>query len=264
MTMLKGIILKDNIMRNLYLAVFIMIIAVGCVSNEEGRNIRRTSAAGAGGGALLGLALGAAVGEPGLGMAAGAASGAAAGAMYEYDQTRQDRRAKMVSESIGGAKKGETAGTAGKRHLDDFIGEWNLSIWALDAQGNRINANGKAKGVLESTEVAKIEVTDVKANGYDAVLSGVSILKYSPENGFEMENNSSVTETRKFVGEYVPENNLYQFYPSINKDGETITGVIRSNIRIELRVSGKNLITASTFSMKEGKEIKIQEYRFTK
>lgn len=240
------------------------LIGIGCVSNEEGRNIARGSAVGAAGGALLGLAMGAAVGEPGLGMAVGGAYGAAAGGVYEYDQARKDRRAKMVADSVGGAEKGETPDGAGKRHFEDFIGEWHISIWALDASGNKITATGRAKGVMGERDQLELSFFDVKSPGYDTVVTGTSLITLSLESGFRLENSSSLTETRQFVGEYIPKFNLYNFYPSINEDGMTITGVIRSNIRIELKVAGSSLMMASTYSIKEGREVKIQEYRFTR
>ena len=82
--------------------------------------------------------MGALTGDAGLavaGAAAGAAAGGAAGGMYMYDQSRDDRRTKMLADSIGGAKKGESADAAGKRHLQDFTGDWNLSIWSLNLDG---------------------------------------------------------------------------------------------------------------------------------
>lgn len=248
------------------IALYLMVTIIGCAT-EEGRQAGRGAGIGAAGGAALGLAMGAMTGEAGFaaaGAAAGAMAGAAAGGMYMYDQSRDDRRTKMLADSIGGAQKGETADDAGKRHLDDFLGDWKLDIWALDAQGNRITAAGQAKGVLEGRETARIDYTDITAQGYDPI-SGSSVLTYSPSKGFALENTFSVTSgPRTYVGEYIPAKNAYNFYPSTNKDGETITGVIRSNVRIEMRVSGNNLIVAETFTVKDGKETMIQSYRFTK
>ena len=61
-----------------------------------------------------------------------------------YDQSRDDRRTQTIADSIGGAKQGERADDAGKRHLADFTGDWNLNIWALNADGSKINAAGQA------------------------------------------------------------------------------------------------------------------------
>ena len=79
---------------------------VGCESADEERRVKKGARAGAVGGALMGVTLGAVSGDAGLavaGAAAGAAIGGAGGAMYEYDQARDDRRTKMLADSIGGA-----------------------------------------------------------------------------------------------------------------------------------------------------------------
>ncbi len=247
---------------------FMAFTIVGCATDQEGQQVRRGAGAGALAGGALGLTLGVISGEPGFaaaGAAAGAAVGGASGAMYMYDQSRDDRRTKMLADSIGGAKKGETVDDAGKRHLEDFLGDWDLDIWALDAEGKKTTARGKAKGVLESKETARIEYKDIVAPGYDQEITGVSVLSYSPSKGFSLENKFSVTPgVRTYVGEYIPDKNAYNFYPSTNKEGQTITGVIRSNVRIELRVSGSNLMVAETYTMIDGKEVKMQSYRFTK
>lgn len=198
-----------------------------------------------------------------MGFAAGAAYGAAAGSFYEYDQVRDDRRTKQITDAIGGAKAGETADEAGKRHLQDFIGDWNLEIWALDADGNKITATGKAKVVMTSKETLQIDYTDIKSPGYNQELTGSSVVKSSPNNGFIVENKFSVSpDVRRLVGEYVPDKNASNFYPSTNKEGQTITGVVRANVRIELRVSGSNLVVAETYTVHNGKEVKMQSYRF--
>jgi len=247
---------------------FMASIIAGCATPEEGQNVKRGAGVGAAGGALLGLTMGALTGDAGLavaGAAAGAVAGAGAGAMYEYDQTREDRRTQVLADSIGGAQKGETVDDAGKRHLEDFMGDWNLDIWALDADGKKITATGQAKGVLESREAARIQYMDIKSPGYDQTISGYSLFGYSPGKGFSLENQFSVSpDVRTYVGEYIPNNNAYNFYPSMSEEGKTITGVIRSNVRIELRISGGNLMVAETYTIMDGKEVKMQSYRFTK
>jgi len=261
----KGEKMKSKIAIGI-IALYLAVTVIGCAT-EEGRQAGRGAGIGAAGGAALGLAMGAMPGEAGFaaaGAAAGAMAGAAAGGMYMYDQSRDDRRTKMLADSIGGAQKGETADDAGKRHLDDFLGDWKLDIWTLNAQGNKLTATGRAIGILEGKETARIDYANITAEGFDPI-SGSSVLTYSPSKGFTLENNfSAVQGSRTYVGEYLPAENAYNFYPSTNKDGETITGVIRSNVRIAMRVSGNNLIVAETYTLKDGKETMMQSYRFTK
>ena len=97
------------------------------------------------------------------------------------------------------------------------------------------------------------------------VFSGSSVITYSANSGFSIENQFSATEgTRRYVGEYIPADNAYNFYPSQNIEGETVTGVIRSNVRFQLRASSPNLVVAETFAMVDGKEVQLQQYRFTR
>ena len=85
-----------------------VVMLAGCANTPEGEAARRGAGYGAAGGALVGLAMGAATGNSRIaaaGAVAGAAAGAGAGAMYEYGQSREDNRTKMLADSIGGAKK---------------------------------------------------------------------------------------------------------------------------------------------------------------
>ena len=111
--------------------IALLILVCGC-ETPEGESAKRGAKYGAIGGAALGLGLGALTGDAELaarGAAAGAMVGAASGAMYEYDQHREDNRTEVMADAIGGARAGETVDDAGKRHLEDFIGEWNINIW---------------------------------------------------------------------------------------------------------------------------------------
>jgi len=258
---------RNNLVYYVGIGIIVTLLA-SCGNTPEGESAKKGAKYGAAGGALLGLAMGATTGSSKIaaaGAAAGAVAGAGAGAMYEYDQSRQDRRTQTLADSIGGAKKGETADDAGKRHLDDFIGEWNLDIWVLAEDGKKITAKGKAKGVLEAKTKARIDYQEIRVDGYDDIVTGFSILDYDGESGFSLENTFSVSnETLKFVGEYIPQNNAYNYYLSGANGGKTMTGIVRSNVRVEVRISGSNLWVAETYTMVDGKEVKIQSYRFTK
>ncbi len=248
--------------------VLIIALVVGCATSQEGQDVKRGTAIGAVGGAAVGLTLGALTGDAGMaaaGAAAGAVAGGAAGGMYMYDQSRDDRRTNTLADAIGGAKAGETADDAGKRHLSDFTGDWNVDIWALDANGQKITAKGKAKAMLTSKDTLTIEYSDIESAGLNQDITGSSVITYSAENGFAIENKFNISpEPRKFVGEYVPDKNAYNFYPTTNVEGKTVTGVIRSNVRIEMRATGTNLAVAETYTIHEGKEVKMQSYRFTR
>ena len=106
-----------NALKKIVYALLITACLAGCTTTEGGQEARRGAGYGAAGGAVLGLALGATTGNGSYalaGAAAGAIAGGAAGGMYMYDQSRDDKRTKMLADSLGGAQKGETVETAGK------------------------------------------------------------------------------------------------------------------------------------------------------
>ena len=245
-----------------------MALPVGCKRNPDDDQVR-AGVAGAGVGAVAGLALGAIAGDAAMGAKLGAVAGGTSGVAYEYDSRRADRRNKELTTAIaanqqGAVPQGETVAQTGTRHLDDFLGEWNISAWAMKGDGTKLNGTGKAKVVMDTKESARFTITDIKAEGSDQTFDGSALLGYSEKNGFTLENSSSAyTEARKYVGEYLPEKNAYNFYPTDASSNTGATGITRSNIRLEVRASG-NMITINTYSMIDGQEIQIQSYRFTK
>jgi len=81
--------------------IIVMLAAfmAACATDGERKQIGKGAGVGAAVGGAIGLALGAATGDAGFavaGAAAGAAVGAGSGAMYEYDQTREDRRTQTI------------------------------------------------------------------------------------------------------------------------------------------------------------------------
>ena len=72
-------------------------------------------------------------------------------------QSDQEKKSISKATAIGagggallGLAMGATTGDgAGKRHLDDFIGQWAVDNWVLDGNGNKMTGGAEAKGVLE-------------------------------------------------------------------------------------------------------------------
>jgi hypothetical protein len=107
--------------------------------------------------------------------------------MYMYDQSRDDRRTKMLADSIGGAKQGETSDAAGKRHFQDFLGDWNIDIWALNPDGSKLNGSARGKAIMENADSLRLEFSDVHIDGSSQNLTGNASIAYSDKSGFTME-----------------------------------------------------------------------------
>jgi hypothetical protein len=59
--------------------------------------------------------------------------------------------------------------------------------------------------------------------------------------------------------------NAYNFYLTNPTDGEMVAGgILRSNVRVELRIVGSSLWLAEAFTLIDGREEKVQSYRLTR
>lgn len=245
---------------------------------KEKRRAKKGAKWGAAGGAITGLALGALTGDAKLaaaGAVAGGVVGAGAGAKYEYDQGKQDDRTQMMAEAIaaqGGttvvveAPKGATVGEVGKQHMADFLGDWKVDVWVLGPEGKRVSAKGTAKGIAAGENATRILYRDIKAEGYDLVVSGYLLMSYDPGQGFFLENSFSTSdEVVRMVGEYQVDKNAYNYYLLGDEGGEMVQGeIVRSALRVEVRVASPSIFVAESYVLLDGEEVQVQNYRFTK
>jgi hypothetical protein len=232
-------------------------------------------------GGTLGLAMGAATGDKRMaaaGAAVGAAAGAGAGAMCEYDQGKQDDRTQIVADAIaapkseGSATAGtaaspqETVGDIGRRKMRDFLGDWKLDIWVLGADGQRITASGTSQGLDAGENATRLIYREITAEGIEGSYGGYSLLTYDPGQGFFLENSFSTTgEVVEFVGEYLPDKNAFNYYMTTGSGEEMVSGgIIRSAVRVEIRTSGPAIFVAETYTLIDGEEVQVQQYRFTR
>jgi len=261
---------KQSSMHTLkFLSVLLMITLVSaCATTEGGKEAGKGARWGAAGGAVLGLALGAATGDKKMmlaGAATGAAVGGASGAMYEYGQHRDDKRNKTLADAIAGSKSGGDSGRVMSNPLEGFIGEWNVNAWGLMPDGKKITAKGRGKGVLTARDTAKIDYFDIKADGYDKTLNGYAIINFDEKDGLTLTTYGPDNKVdAKFVGEYVAEQKKFNFYLTDSESGNTVTGILKSDIRMEVRIAGTNLWIVETYTLLDGKDTQIQSYRFSK
>ena len=247
-------------------------------------------------GALAGAALGALSGNAG----AGAVSGAVSGGVYMYDQSRRDDRTMMIADAISSNKtpaqnpmpegtstappaastttttqaraasqprqQQVTVGDLGRNGLQNFVGDWNLATWSLAADGSRLAGTGSARVFAADQNAVQIVITDFNAPDFpEATGGGNVLLSYQPGRGFTLESDFAFSdEALRFIGEYRADAGDYSFYFVGGSGGETVTGVLRSSVRVEVRSSGAASWVAATYSYVDGKDTQVQSYQFTR
>ena len=263
----------------------------GLIQNDDVRSGART-------GAVAGAALGALSGNAG----AGAVGGAVSGGVYMYDQSRRDDRTRMLADSISSNNSNAqnelpdgalippptrssttttntqarttsqprqqqlTVGDVGRNGLKNLVGDWDLATWSLATDGSRLAGTGSATVLAADQNAVRIVITDFNAPDFPEATGGANVLlSYQPGRGFSLESDFAFSdEVLRFVGEYRADSGIYNFYLVGASGGETMTGVIRSSVRVEIRSSGSALWVADTFSYVDGKETQVQSYRFTR
>ncbi|WP_299790738.1 glycine zipper domain-containing protein [uncultured Shewanella sp.] len=263
-------------MRKTLLAALCVSLLSGCASTNDGEQDRnRGLKTGAAGGAILGLALGAAAGDASLaakGAMVGAAAGGAAGAAADYQNDREDHRNANGSKNINinGLGNGTTPNAPQLSgvpqswdRLNDFSGDWQINVWALLDDGNRIEATGMAKGSLAKTTVAQLQFEQLNVDGVAHELTGQIQLGYTPAGGYSLETDFSNNEMMRFSGEFQGSSQRYSYYP-VGVEGQTLSGDERNNMRVELRFAGKDVFLVDTYTQVKGTEVQIQSYRFTR
>ncbi len=249
--------------------LLVSALAAGCASTaSEDKGANQGIKTGAISGALVGLTMGALTGDASLAMKGavmGGVTGGAAGAVADYENSREDHRTETLAAAIAQPKATQTTSadtTKHTQHLDKLVGQWRVDIWTLDKQGNKLYADGKALGSLNSTSEAKISLNDIKVKGSQAVLTGETLIGYSHNTGHTLKASTSVSEGEvSFSGEYQPNHNRYNFYPvsQVNR-----TDIHPSQLRVEMRFACSQVWLVETYLEKDGKEQQIQSYRFTK
>ena len=252
----------------LFSALLLTALLSACAT-EGGQEAGKGARWGAAGGAAVGLALGAVTGDKQMmlaGAATGAAVGGASGAMYEYGQHRDDKRNKALAEAIASSKSGGSSSDKPVANpLEGFMGNWNVNAWGLMPDGGKITAKGKGKGILTEADTARVDYFDIKAEGYEKALNGYAIIHFDEKNGLSLTTYGPDNEVdARFVGEYIAEQKKFNFYLTDSKSSNTITGVLKTDIRMEVRFVGANLWMVDTYTLIDGKDTQIQSYRFSK
>ena len=155
---------------------------------------------------------------------------------------------------------------AGRIGLANFIGDWNLDMWSLATDGSKLEGKGAATGTAEGENATRIMITEFKAAAFPAATGGGQILlSFEPGKGFLMVSNFSHSdEVLRFSGRYQADTGKYVFYLMVGSAGKTATGITRSSVRVEIHSTDAASWVADTFASVDGKNTRIQSYRFTR
>lgn len=250
------------IIRNLAVGLSLLSL-VGCANDGSNEGMRR----GALGGAAIGLTMGALSGESGwaaAGALAGGVAGAAAGTMQDYDNDRADYRSDSLSGAIASNNSGgDGEAPANWQEIDAFIGNWQVTMWALNPQGERIDATAEARSTLDNTSSVTFHFSDFASKQISGEVSGSMRLSFDKDKGFEMLNQFSTDqEGNRYVGHYDNQASKYIFlYAGSNQD--TFSGVQRTDFRLEMQMVGNDVIVIETWAV-GSEEKRIQSYRLTR
>lgn len=245
-----------------------LTLLTGCVNPGED-DPNASTKHGAVGGALLGLTLGALTGDAELavkGAVAGGVAGGVAGAGNDIQNNRENIRHDSRNQSI--AQTGNTDSTSSAppqnwERLNSFTGDWNVSIWSK-ATEQPVTATAKASGSLLKTTEARIQVSKMAINKDSQPLELSADFAYTPETGYTLTVNDNLNNVPVvFSGEFQPGMNRYNYYPT-SAEANVYQGIDSSTIRLELGFAGHNVWMIDTYALVNGKEEKIQTYRFTR
>ncbi|MEZ8824700.1 hypothetical protein AB6E04_10080 [Vibrio amylolyticus] len=245
------------------IAALSLPLLAGCVTPGEDDPNAATKQ-GAVGGALLGLTLGALTGEPELavtgaiaGGVAGGVGGAAADMQNNRDNIRHESRDEAISTIGGGKSKNGSAANQNWDELNNFIGDWNVTI------RNHITENQMASAIKATGHLVKTTQADITLTNDDGV-NLIAQFSHTAEQGYQFDlTNKAKNVTVNFAGEFLPQANRYQFYPT-NVNDVIYDGVNTADVRMQLGFAGTNVWFVDTYAFIDGSEIKVQTLRFNK
>jgi hypothetical protein len=169
--------------------------------------------------------------------------------------------AATASAASAPARSAEESGRIGLRN---FVGDWDLQMWSLSGDGNKLEGRGVAQGVAEGNST-RITITEFSAPAFPAATGGGQVrIGYEEGKGFTLESWFKHTnEVLNFSGRYEADTGRYVFY-LFGSSGEFAAGVQRSSVRVEIRSEDIATWVADTYSAVDGQSLLVQSYRFTR
>jgi len=150
--------------------------------------------------------------------------------------------------------------------LGHFIGDWNLQMWSLAADGTKLEGRGVARGKAEDAHATQIVITEFEATAFPEATGGGRILiANTPDRGLTLESDFRHSDdVLRFFGQYEADAGKYVFYLVGTIGGQTATGIPFSSVRVEIHSLDKGSWIADTYSTIDGESTQVQSYRFTR
>lgn len=157
-----------------------------------------------------------------------------------------------------------SAEESGRIGLRNFVGNWDLQMWALSSDGEKLEGSGVAEGVAEG-DSTRITFTEFSAPAFPAATGGGQVkIGYDDGKGFTLESwFAHSNEVLRFSGRYEADTGRYVFF-MFGSSGELATGLPRSSVRVEIRSEDIATWVADTYSAIDGQSLVVQSYRFTR
>lgn len=159
-----------------------------------------------------------------------------------------------------------SANDVGRIGLRNFVGDWNIRMWSLAADGRELEGKGVAQGTPEGDNAVRIVISEFEAPEFpDATGGGRVLIAYDPGRGFSLETDfRHSNEVLKLTGGYQADSTTYVFYLVGGPGGQTATGIERTSVRLEIRSLDTRSWVADTYAHVDGQSTQVQSTRFSR
>ena len=147
--------------------------------------------------------------------------------------------------------------------LKSMVGEWDMEMWSLTADGEKIRGVGSVVGSAVGDYSVRLTVNEFSAPEMPNAKGGATVqISSHPERGLSLTSDIRVTDEKlRLTGQF--EAGKYVFY-LIGAGGESMTGVQRSSVRLEFERVDENNWSANTYSSVDGRTTQIQSAKLTR
>lgn len=156
--------------------------------------------------------------------------------------------------------------TSSVADLRSFVGDWDLKMWSLAADGTKLEGRGTARGEARGTTGAEVVFTEFEAAAFPEATGGGRVLIENTANGgLTLESDFRHSEKAlRFFGRFDADAGKLVFYPLNPIGGRTATGVPLTAVRVEIRAVDEKTWSAEAYSILDGQPTQVQSYRFTR